>query len=289
MDLKLDKDITETIMNGVKSVFTSENYKKYLNFLSRFHNYSFNNQILIFCQCEEATYVAGYKTWEKMNRYVKKGQKGIKILAPYKKKFKKNVSVRDEYGECCYDVQGNKLFEEKEYTVTKYKPVTVFDISQTEGEDVPQLVQPLKGTSETIRNLIYAVTSIAESSVIFKTKDEDRLLKSGARGYYDLKKDVIVIDENLEDLQKLKTLIHEYAHSILHNCDTEKDRNIKEIEAESIAYMICSAFGLDTSSYSFPYIFGYSKNDVNNLLTTLNNIRHISSDILGRIGTLIKT
>lgn len=282
MELKIEEDITQKIIEGVRSVYSSDKYKKYLDFISRFHNYSFNNQILIFSQCEGATYVAGYKTWEKLKRNVKKGEKAIKILAPYTRRFKNRVYLKDENNQYVYDDNGNRIVEENEFKLIKYRWVNVFDVSQTEGEGLPQIVEELKGTSSTIENLVYAITAISEASIVYRTKELDPILKDGAKGYYERKNNSIVIDADLEDFQKAKTLVHEYAHSILHK-DGNKSKDEKEIEAESIAYIVCKSVGLDTSSYSFPYIFTYCKNNDQILANTLDNIRMNTLQIIGKI------
>lgn len=235
------KELSEKIENGVKQIFSGEDYKKYLAVVGKFHNYSINNSILILLQKPDASYVAGFNTWKKMNRFVKKGEKGIRILAPCPIKTK-NEDDEDE-------------------TIMLFKVTTVFDISQTEGEPLPSLgVDELTETVEDYDKLKNALIASCPVMVV----EED--ISSGAKGYFSATEKKIVIKKGVSQLQFIKTLIHECAHSIMHDrkdvivSGAEKScRSEKEIQAESVAYTVCSYFGLDTSEYSFSYIASWAE------------------------------
>lgn len=254
--LNLEKSAFEAIEKGVREVNNSKAFKDYLCFVSKFHQYSFHNTILILNQFPNATCVAGYRAWkDKFNRQVIKGAKAIKILAPYQIRKK---------GE-----------DDEEYVLTCFKVVNVFDISQTTGEEMPRIVKELEGESEEAKTIIDAISSISEIPIIFKRKKEDFFLSSGARGYFNTKEEIIVISDELDMNQKAKTMCHEFAHSILHK-DGGGDISKKEIEAEALAFVICHYFNLDTSDYSFPYIATYAKNiDIlKEILIDIKDIAH---------------
>lgn len=233
-EIKL-KALTQKLEEGVKAVFDSENYKTYLRTMSKFHHYSINNSILIASQCPVATYVCGYRTWEKeFNRHVNKGEKGIMIYAPriYKKK----------------DEEGN---EEK---VTVYRATYVFDISQTSGDELPKLIENLESDVSDYQKIKKALIRVSPTSIDFEP------VESSANGYYSPKEDRIVIDSSLSELQTVKTMIHEISHATLkHGTDECKtDRFTNEVQAESIAFLVTGLLGLDTSDYSFGYISSWS-------------------------------
>ncbi len=233
-EIKL-KALTQKLEEGVKAVFDSENYKTYLRTMSKFHNYSINNSILIASQCPVATYVCGYRTWEKeFNRHVNKGEKGIMIYAPriYKKK----------------DEDGN---EEK---VTIYRATYVFDISQTTGDELPKLIENLEADVSDYQKIKKALVRVSPTPIDFEP------VESSANGYYSPKEERIVIDSSLSELQTVKTMIHEISHATLkHGTDECKtDRFTNEVQAESIAFLVTGLLGLDTSDYSFGYISSWS-------------------------------
>ena len=240
------KDITEQLEQGVKDVFESERYKAYLDFMGKFYNYSVNNSILIWMQKPEASLVAGYQTWiKKFNRQVRKGEKGITILAPCPHKFKKEVE----------DENGNMTEKMVEYT--SFKATTVFDISQTDGEDVPTLCNELTGEVENYADLLDKLKAVSPVPVEFEE------IKGGAKGFYNHVENRIAINEGMSEQQTIKTIIHEISHAFLHNKETgeekDADRRNKEVQAESVAYTVCSMLGIDTSEYSFEYVAGWSK------------------------------
>lgn len=236
------------IEQGVEQVRQSESYKKYLRVMSHFHDYSVCNSLLIYSQCPHASYVAGYKAWENLfNRYVIKGSKAIKIIAPFKVKLKRDDDTEDSNYENRY--------------IIGYKTVNVFDISQTEGQELPSIISEIQGYHEKTRFLLKAFQQLAkekEIQVIFIDSKEDKRLRSAANGYACPNKNKIVIKRDISINHQLKTMVHEYAHVQLHK-DTNKSKEQKEIEAESIAFVVCNSFGLDTSEYSFGYITSWSE------------------------------
>jgi len=280
-----EQEAFEMIEQGVKNVYTSDNFRNYLQFISKFHNYSFNNTILILSQFPAASLIAGYTSWNKdFNRQVNKGEKAIKILAPYDKYIRRTIDKIDVDGNYVLDENGNRIQEEITTKITKFRVVNVFDVSQTSGDPLPELISDLKGTSKEVQLLIKSIQEVCEIPIEFVSPKQDETLSDGAKGYYSRTEDKIVINSELEDLQTVKTLAHEYAHSSLH-----KDKNIKksqsqrEIEAESLAFVICNHFGIDTSDYSFTYIASYSQMDQEFLKQTLLNIKKEANAIIEKI------
>lgn len=261
------KEITKELEKGVNEVFQGDAYKRYLEFAAKFYNYSLNNCILIWSQKPDASLVAGYKAWQtKFKRQVKKGEKAIQILAPIPRKFKKEVEDED----------GNKT--EKEIQYTAFTTAYVFDISQTEGEDLPRLIKDLTGSVENYNKLLEKLTAVAPVPVSFEN------ITSGAKGYYSSSKNKIAIKENMSELQTIKTLIHEISHSILHSEDGEQkdtDRHTAEVQAESVAFTVCSYLGLDTSDYSFGYVASWSAGkEVKELTASMEVIRKTAKSII---------
>ena len=262
------------IEEGVQQLRSSEKYRDYLRSLSKFHDYSFNNTLLILSQCPGASMVAGFNTWKnEFNRRIRKGEKSIKILAPYKVKHSIIKKETDE--------NGNETHVEKQISITKFRPVNVFDVSQTEGDALPSLTKELIGSSESSIGLIEAIKEISEIPVLFRTKEEDPSLAS-AKGYFQYGENdkSIVIRKDMGINQQAKTLVHEFAHSILHENST-KERKVKEIEAESLAFVISNHFGLDTSDYSFGYIQSWSASKTN------EELRNVLEDIQEQADRMI--
>ena len=262
--MKLD-NITKKLEEGVKAVFESEKWKEYLDFMGKFYDYSANNCLLIMMQKPEASLVTGYKSWEKMNRHVKKGEKAIKIIAPMMHKTERI----------------NREGETEEVKWTTYHAVSVFDISQTEGEAVPEgcckrLTSDFSGFSSMIDKLI----KVAEIPVKFEEIQ-------GANGYYCGAEECIKIKNDLSESQTIKTLLHEIAHSIMHKKDGEAEkasRNNKEVQAESVAYIVSNYLGLETSEDSFGYIAGWSAGkDTKELLNGMELIKKTSKQIIDRM------
>jgi hypothetical protein len=267
------EEITEKLEQGVKEVFDSEKYRAYLEFVSKFYDYSVNNTILIWMQKPDASLVAGYKAWQtKFNRQVKKGEKGIKILAPCPHKFTKKEK----------DETGKEV--EKEIQYTTFRAISVFDISQTEGEDVPRVVEDLQGNVEQYADLVEKLKALSPVPVDFEAFD------SKAKGYYSPSEQRVVVQPDLSELQSLKTLIHEISHAILHNDEDgeqkDADRHTKEVQAESVAYTVCAALGLDTSEYSFGYVAGWSAGrEVKELTASMDVIRRTAKEIIEALKT----
>ena len=278
------QEITEKLEQGIKELFESEKYKTYLNTMSKFHNYSFNNTMLIAMQKPDATLVAGFKAWQKnFDRHVKKGEKGIRILAPAPYKIKEERDKIDPVTqELLLDKDGNPQKEEVEITIPAFRAVSVFDLSQTDGKPIPELTaKELLSDVEGYQDMIRAVEAISPVPI------ELEEIAGDSKGYYDREAKRIAVQENMSEGQTLKTMIHEVAHSKLHSKEVEqdeqmkKDRNTKEVEAESIAYTVCQHFGVDTSDYSFGYIAGWSSGrDTKELRASIDTIRRTASELI---------
>lgn len=277
------KCITDELEEGVRAVFGSEQYREYLTFLSKFHDYSCNNVLLISMQKPDASLVAGYGDWlKKHHRYVRKGEKAIRILAPTPYKRKREQEVIDD--------QGNKSIEEVEVLIPAFKIVSVFDVSQTEGEPIPTYgVDELTGDMDRYDRFMSALESASPAPIGF----ED--IPGGAHGYYHSVERRIAIQEGMPQLQTLKTGVHEVAHALLHALPEDgkmpKDgpnRHTKEVQAESVAYTVCQHYGLETSDYSFAYIAGWSSGrDTKELKASLDVIRQAAHDLITAIDAAL--
>lgn len=278
----------ELIENGVRSFLDSDNYKKYLSFLSKFHAYSLNNTILILSQRPDASLVAGYQAWKtNFNRQVNKGEKAMLILAPCQSFITHEVDKKDENGNILLDDSGKPIKETKEEKVLHFKTAKVFDIAQTSGEPIPEMIHDLRGSSKEIVALIESIQEISTIPITFKSSEEEPLFKSGVKGFYTPSTDSIVINKTMENMQIAKTLVHEYAHSRLHK-DSNKTVDQKEIEAESLAFVICDHFNIDTSDYSFGYIGSYAQEDTLKLKTILSNIKNEAHAIIQTIEPIFQ-
>ena len=285
-------EITKQLEEGVKELFTSERYAEYLKTMSKFYNYSFNNTVLIALQRPEATLVAGYSAWQKnFHRQVKKGEKGIQIIAPSQRKEKELVEKFDPgTNEPILGPDGQPETEVVEHVVSDFRVVRVFDISQTYGEPLPELAIPdLTGQVQNFPLFLQAVKDLSPVPIRFGETEGE------AKGYYSNKKKEIVVKEDMSESQTIKTLIHEIAHAKLHDREVleqtgeEKDQRTKEIEAESIAYTVCQYFGLDTSDYSFPYIAGWSDNlKMWELRTFMDAIRRTAGEFIKELEEKMK-
>ena len=280
------KEITDRLEEGLKALFEGEKYKSYLNTMSKFHNYSANNIQLIEMQCPDATYVAGYKAWQRnFERHVNKGERGIRILAPAPYKIKEEQEKIDPVtNEPVLDRDGMPVMEEVEIKIPAFRVVTVFDYSQTDGKELPGLgVNELHGDVERYQDFMEALERVSPVPIRYEEMEGDR------KGYFiDLSRP-IAIKEGMSEAQTAKTGVHEVAHAKLHareaEQDTEnavyKDRETKEVEAESIAYTVCQHFGIDTSDYSFGYIAGWSSGkEMPELKSSLDTIRRTSSELI---------
>ena len=280
------KEITDKLEEGLKELFESEKYKSYLTTMSKFHNYSFNNTLLIAMQKPEATLVAGYQAWQKnFNRHVNKGERGIRILAPAPYKIKEERDKLDPVtGEVMLDKDGTPQTEEVEIKIPAFRAVSVFDVSQTDGEPLPELeAKELLSTVEGYEDFINAITYVAHAPIGF----ED--IPGASKGYFNIEENRIAVQEGMSESQTLKTMVHETAHSMLHNKEVNKedilapakDRNTKEVEAESIAFTVYNHFSIDTSDYSVGYIAGWSNGkDMKELKSSLDTIRRTASELI---------
>ena len=289
-DAKTEKqkvqEITEKLEQGIKELFESEKYKTYLNTMSKFHNYSFNNTMLIAMQKPDATLVAGFKAWQKnFDRHVKKGEKGIRILAPAPYKIKEEQEKLDPVtGEIMLDKNGMPITEEVEIKIPAFRVVPVFDVSQTDGKELPDIgVNELSGSVEDYEDFMQALTEVSPVPITY----ED--IEGEVKGYFHTTDHRIAIQEGMSQSQTVKTAIHEVAHAKLHDRERnqdidavlDKDRNTQEVEAESVAYTVCQHFGIDTSDYSFGYIAGWSSDrDMKELKSALDTIRKTASELI---------
>lgn len=276
-------EITEKLERGVYELFESGKYKAYLSSMSKFHNYSLNNTILISMQKPDATLVAGYQAWKKNHgRQVKRGEKGIKIIAPapYKVKAERDV-IDPNTQKAVLDADGKPKKETVEIERPSFRVATVFDVSQTEGKEIPTLgVEELTGSVDGYGKFLTALEQTSPVPVSF----ED--ITGGAKGYFHTAENRIAIQEGMSEIQTVKTLIHEMAHATLHaGKDREKfDTRTKEVQAESVAYTVCQHYGIETSDYSFGYIAGWSNGkETAELKASLETIRSTSSDLISQI------
>lgn len=280
------KQAFEMIEQGVKDVYSSDNFRKYLSCCSKFHSYSLNNTLLILAQKPDATLVAGYNAWQRnFNRHVDKGERGLIILAPVTSKITQLMDKADEDGNPILDENGDPIKEERVINQLRFTTTTVFDISQTSGEPLPSLIHNLTGSSDEILAFIDSVKNICTIPIDYHSPSKDAVLAGGAKGYYSIAEDRIVLNMELEDMQIAKTLIHEYSHSILHK-KTDKDSDQREIEAESLAFVLCDHFGIDTSDYSFGYIASYAAQDEAKLKTILSNIQSTAHEMIDKLEPL---
>lgn len=280
------KQAFEMIEQGVKDVYSSDNFRKYLSCCSKFHSYSLNNTLLILAQKPDATLVAGYNAWQRnFNRHVDKGERGLIILAPVTSKITQLMDKADEDGNPILDENGDSIKEERVINQLRFTTTTVFDISQTSGEPLPSLIHNLTGSSDEILAFIDSVKNICTIPIDYHSPSKDAVLAGGAKGYYSIAEDRIVLNMELEDMQIAKTLIHEYSHSILHK-KTDKDSDQREIEAESLAFVLCDHFGIDTSDYSFGYIASYAAQDEAKLKTILSNIQSTAHEMIDKLEPL---
>ena len=278
------QELTNKLEQELQDLFNSDSYRNYLSTMSKFHNYSFNNTLLIAMQKPDATLVAGYKAWQKnFERHVNKGEKAIRILAPAPYKIKEERDKIDPVTqELLLDKDGNPQKEEVEITIPAFRAVSVFDLSQTDGKPIPELTaKELLSDVEGYQDMIRAVEAISPVPI------ELEEIAGDSKGYYDREAKRIAVQENMSESQTLKTMIHEVAHSKLHSKEVEqdeqmrKDRNTKEVEAESVAYTVCQHFGVDTSDYSFGYIAGWSSGrDTKELRSSMDTIRRTASELI---------
>lgn len=285
------KEITERLEQGVKDIFTSEMYTKYLLTMSKFHNYSFNNTLLIAMQRPDATLVAGYNAWKnKFNRYVKKGEKGIQIIAPAPvKEREEREKIDKDTGLTVLNESGEPEIEVVERVIPRFRVTTVFDYAQTDGEPLPTLeVNELTARVKDYTLLKEAIEQVSPVPIRFGE------IEGNAKGYYSHMDKEICVRADMGESQTIKTMIHEVAHAMLHDSDQmkqrgeEKDQLTKETEAESIAFTVCSALGIDTSDYSFPYVASWaSGKELKELKDSMDTIRLTAADFLEKLETAV--
>ena len=283
------KEITDRLEQGIAELFDSERYKEYLKVMSKFHNYSFRNTVLIAMQKPDASLVAGFSAWKNnFERNVMKGQKGIKIIAPSPYKIKQEMQKIDPHTQKpIIGKDGKPVTEEKEVTIPAYKVVSVFDVSQTEGKELPDIaVDELTGDVDRYKDFFAALEKTSPVPIAFEN------IEGGSHGYYHLEDKRIAINEGMSELQTLKTAIHEIAHAKLHDVDLNAppeqqnrvDRHTCEVEAESVAYTVCQHFGLDTSDYSFGYVAGWSSGkEMTELKASLETIQTTAKELITEI------
>ena len=263
------KEITDKLEAGIQAIFDSEAFKKYLKTLSKFHHYSVSNTILIAMQRPNATLVAGYSAWKNnFGRQVKKGEQGIKIIAPAP--FKKQVEVDGEI---------------QEVVIPTFKGVNVFDVSQTEGRELPSIgVNELTGDVSQYEDFFKSLVQTCPVPIEFEQ------IRSSAKCYFDPDAQRIAVQEDMSQVQTVKTLIHEMAHQKLHSSEEKLTRNVKEVEAEAVAYTVSQHFGIDTSDYSFAYIAGWSKGKTTEeLKASLDRIRNAADELITGIEEKLQT
>ncbi len=277
-------EITAELERGIEALMDSQHYREYLHVMSKFRNYSLNNTILIAMQRPDATLVHGYRAWQTdFKRHVKKGEKGIQIIAPTPIKVTSEKEKADAGSNESADCRDK---EESVSVIQRYKVTTVFDVSQTEGEPLPQLGKGnLTADFGRCDEFMTAIKQLSPVSVRFEN------IPSGANGYYSRTAKEIVIQSGLSESQTMKTAIHEVTHAILHddnsveNQGIQKDRLTREVEAESVAFTVCNFYRLDTSDYSFPYITSWSSGrDLKELRQSMETIRQTARDLIDGIG-----
>lgn len=258
-------DLTKQLEDGVKQIFQDGEYEKFLKMVSALPRHSINNNLLIYMQNPEATYVAGFKKWQELGRHVKKGEKGIKILAPMT--YKKEVESKSHEE------------QKEEVIIVGFKPVYVFDVAQTEGEPLVMLPHRLEANVHNFEKIMEALRNISPFPISIEP------ILNGANGYCSWSENKIVIRENLSEAHSVKTAIHEIAHAILHvNNNQETSRETKEIEAESVAYIVTNYYGIDSSDYSFAYVAGWAADEkLTQLQQSIKTIQESASKIINEL------
>ena len=278
------QQITDKLEKGVVDIFQSEKYKQFLDTMAKFPRYSVNNSILIMMQKPDAQLCQSYTGWKQMGRYVKKGEKGISILAPAPYKIEREQTKLDDNGKPVFDSDGEPVKEKVEVTIRAFKVVKTFDLSQTDGKEIPSIgPSELTGSIEGYPKLLQALQEISPVPVSFE------LIDGNAKGFYHQQDKKIVVQDGMSEVQTIKTLLHEMAHQKMHDKDQVPEaknftRNSVETEAESVAYVVCQHYGINTSDYSFSYVAGWSKNkETPELKASLDKIRQTASDFITQI------
>lgn len=278
------KELTDKLEAGIQEVFSSQRYKDYLKVMSRFHGYSYNNTMLILLQKPDASLLAGYKTWQGMERNVKKGEHGISILAPSKKRFTKYMDKIDkDTRKPVFDQDGNPVKVRKEIEYLTFHPTTIFDVSQTEGKPLPSMAEELEGQVTDYPIIMDSLKEVAPAPIRFDNWEDTK------KGYFSPLLNEIVIKSGMSELHTVKTGIHETTHSILHGgTGNLKDSATMEVEAESVAFIVCNHLGLDTSDYSFGYLATWSSNkELPELQKSLSTIQKTAHELIDKLDQAI--
>ena len=281
------KEITDKLEQGVSDVFSSDNYKQFLDTMAKFPRYSVNNNILIMMQKPDAQMCQSFTGWKEMGRFVKKGEKGIKILAPAPYTIQREQTKLDDRGNPMLDKDGEPIMESVEIKVNAFKVVSTFDVSQTEGKELPTLgVDELTGGVDGYGTFMEALKEVCPVPMTFEN------IEGGAKGFYSQTEKRIAIQEGMSEAQTVKTAIHEMAHQKLHaieNHGSKQTRGSKEVEAESVAYTVCQHYGIDTSDYSFSYVAGWSEGkEMPELKASLDTIRRAASEMITAIDEKVE-
>ena len=280
-------ELTGKLENGIKELYASGRYAEYIAAMSKFHHYSFRNAILILLQCPTASHVAGYQTWKALGRQVNQGEKGIMILCPCSyDRAVEQIKTDPATGQPIYGPDGKPIKEERYIPTNIFKVGHVFDISQTEGKELPALgVDELDGEVDNFAAIYDRLVTLSPVPV-----EIEEIERRGAKGYMSHTEGKIGIKEGMSQVQTIKTLVHEIAHAILHNPDSTPDgakkaKRQKEVEAESVAYVVCQHFGIDTSDYSLGYVAGWSKDrELDELKASLETIHSTAGKIIDAIS-----
>lgn len=281
------KEITDKLEQGVAEVFSSDKYKQFLDTMAKFPRYSVNNNILIMMQKPDAQICQSFTGWKEMGRFVKKGEKGIKIIAPAPYTIQREQNKLDASGRPMMDHDGEPIMESVEIKINAFKVVSTFDVSQTDGKEIPSLgVDELMGSVDGYGTFFEALKQSCPVPMTF----ED--IPGGAKGFYSQTEKRIAIQEGMSEVQTLKTAIHEMAHQKLHAIELgnkDLNRNSKEVEAESVAYTVCQHYGIDTSDYSFSYVAGWSEGkEMPELKASLDTIRRAASEMIASIDEKVE-
>ena len=289
-DDKKIKALLEQAEQGIKDVFESDNYRNYLATMAKFHSYSFRNCLLILMQNPDASRVAGYNTWQtKFHRHVLRGEKGIQIIGYISKKINVEQERKDSNENILIDTEGKPIKDTVTKQIPSFTPVYVYDVSQTEGEPLPQLINELKGDVDIYNDLMTAIKEVSPFPIVFE------VIQDGAKGYCNPAAQKIAINIGMSEMQNIKTAIHEVTHADLHTptlniaLNKKTTMDVREIEAESTAFVVCSHYGINTSNYTFPYLASWSSSkEVKELQSSLETIQKQAGELIEKIDTRLE-